>query len=199
VHYPKAVQRLIAEFSKLPGVGKKSAERFALHLLKAGPREAGSLGRAATELHGGIRACGVCGAVDEQDPCAICADEKRDGSLLCVVEDVRDLYAIEAMGRFAGRYHVLGGAISPLDGIGPEDLRIRELVQRVKEGGVREVILATGSSVAGDATCLYIEKVLEGTGVTLSRIAFGLPVGSGIEHADPNTLAKALEGRRHLR
>jgi recombination protein RecR len=199
VHYPKAVQRLIAEFSKLPGVGKKSAERFALHLLKADPREAGSLGRAASELHGGIRTCSVCGSVDEQDPCTICADEKRDGSLLCVVEDVRDLYAIEAVGRFAGRYHVLGGAISPLDGIGPENLRIRELVQRVKEGGVREVILATSSSVAGDATCLYIEKVLEGTGVTLSRIAFGLPVGSGIEHADPNTLAKALEGRRHLR
>jgi recombination protein RecR len=137
--------------------------------------------------------------VDEGDPCRICADGKRDAALLCVVEDVRDLYAIEAMGRFAGRYHVLGGAISPLDGVGPEDLRIKELVDRVKTGGVREVILATSSSVAGDATCLYIEKVIEGTGVELTRIAFGLPVGSGIEHAAPNTLAKALEGRRHVR
>jgi len=198
VRYPKSVQQLITEFSKLPGVGKKSAERFALHLLKAGPRDAGALSRAAEGLHAGIRRCGICGNVDECDPCRICADGRRDAALLCVVEDVRDLYALEAMGRFSGRYHVLGGAISPLDGVGPEDLRLKELVHRVEAGGVREVILATSSSVAGDATCLYIEKVLERTGVELSRIAFGLPVGSGIEHADPNTLAKALEGRRHL-
>ena len=199
MQYPKSVQRLIAEFAKLPGVGKKSAERFALHLLKAGRRDATSLGRAAAELHDGIRTCSVCGTVDETDPCRICSDEKRDAGLLCVVEDVHDVLALEAVGRFAGRYHVLGGAISPLDGVGPEDLRMQELVHRVKDGGVREVILATSSSVAGDATCLYIEKLLEGTGVELTRIAFGLPVGTGIEHADPNTLARALEGRRRLR
>jgi len=199
VEYPKSVQRLIAEFAKLPGVGKKSAERFALHLLKTDRGEAEALSRAAAGLHPGVGTCGTCGNVDEGDPCRICTDQKRDAALLCVVEDVRDLYAIEAMGRFSGRYHVLGGAISPLDGVGPENLRIKELVDRVKKGGVREVVLATSSSVAGDATCLYIEKVLEGTGVELTRIAFGLPVGSGIEHADPNTLAKALEGRRRVR
>jgi len=196
--YPKSVQRLIAEFAKLPGVGKKSAERFALHLLRAGKREAQALGRAAAELHTGISTCHICGNVDETDPCRICADEKRDASLLCVVENERDLCALEAMGRFKGRYHVLGGAISPLDGVGPENLRMKELVERVKKQGVREVILATSSSVAGDATCLYIEKLLKGTGVQLSRIAFGLPVGSGIEHADPTTLARALDGRHHL-
>ncbi len=199
MQYPKSVQRLIAEFTKLPGVGKKSAERFALHLLKSGRREADALGQAAAKLHAGIGTCGVCGNVDETDPCRICTDEKRDAALLCVVEDVRDLFAIESVGRFSGRYHVLGGAISPLDGIGPDDLRIKELAGRIKDGSVREVILATSSSVAGDATCLYIEKLLEGTGVELTRIAFGLPVGSGIEHADPTTLARALEGRRHLR
>lgn len=199
MQYPKAVQRLIAEFTKLPGVGRKSAERFALHLLKAGRRDATSLGRAAADLHDGVRACAVCGTIDETDPCRICADDKRDAGLLCVVEDVRDLFAIESVGRFRGRYHVLGGAISPLDGIGPEDLRMKELEQRVKDGGVREVILATSSSVAGDATCLYIEKLLAGSGVELTRIAFGLPVGTGIDRADPNTLAKALEGRRRLR
>ncbi len=199
MQYPKSVQRLIAEFAKLPGVGKKSAERFALHLLKAGHRDAASLARAAAELHEGLKTCRVCGNVDEHDPCRICADDKRDTSLLCVVEEVGDLCAIEAMGRFRGRYHVLGGAISPLDGVGPEELRMQELVQRVKDGGVREVILATSSSVAGDATCLYVEKLLEGTGVDLTRIAFGLPVGGEIERADPNTLARALDGRRRLR
>jgi recombination protein RecR len=199
VPYPKSVQRLIAEFAKLPGVGKKSAERFALHLLKAGRREAASLGRAATELHDGVKQCRVCGATDESDPCRICSDDKRDASLLCVVEEARDVLAIESVGRFRGRYHVLGGAISPLDGIGPDELRMRELVQRVRDGGVREVILATSSSVAGDATCLYIEKLLEGLNVELTRIAFGLPIGSGIEQADPGTLAKALDGRRRLR
>ncbi|MBN1917145.1 MAG: recombination protein RecR [Verrucomicrobia bacterium] len=199
MQYPKSIQRLIAEFAKLPGVGRKSAERFALHLLKAGRREATSLGRAATDLHDGIRTCSVCGTIDETDPCRICTDEKRDAALLCVVEDVRDVLAIESVGRYTGRYHVLGGAISPLDGVGPEDLRMNELVHRVKDGGVREVILATGSSVAGDATCLYIEKLIEGTGVELTRIAFGLPVGTGIEHADPSTLLRALDGRRRLR
>ena len=199
MQYPKPVQRLITEFGKLPGVGKKSAERFALHLLKAGQREAGALGQAAGGLHAAIRSCSICGSVDDTDPCRICTNEKRDGALLCVVEAVRDLFAIEAVGRFGGRYHVLGGAISPLDGVGPDDLRIEQLIERVKAGGVREVILATSSGTAGDATCLYIEQALEGTGVELSRIAFGLPVGSEIEHADPNTLARALEGRRHLR
>ena len=199
MQYPKPVQRLIAEFAKLPGVGKKSAERFALHLLKGGRGEAEALGRAATKLHDGVVACSTCGAMDDTDPCHICSDEKRDAGLLCVVEGERDVFAIESVGRYRGRYHVLGGAISPLDGIGPEKLRIKELADRIKAGGVREVILATGSSVAGDATCLYIEKLLEGTGVELTRIAFGLPVGSGIEHADPSSLAKALEGRRHLR
>ena len=132
MQYPKAVQRLIAEFAKLPGVGRKSAERFALHLLKAGRRDATSLGRAASDLHGGVRTCAVCGTIDETDPCRICTDDKRDAGLLCVVEDVRDLFAVESMGRFTGRYHVLGGAISPLDGVGPEDLRLKALEQRVK-------------------------------------------------------------------
>jgi recombination protein RecR len=199
VEYPKSVERLIGEFAKLPGVGRKSAERFAMHLLKAGRREAASLARAAADLHEGLKPCRICGNVDEQDPCRICADSKRDASLLCVVEEVRDLRAIESMGRFRGRYHVLGGAISPLDGVGPENLRMQELLARVKDGDVREVILATSSSVAGDATSLYVEKLLEGTGVEVTRIAFGLPVGGEIERADPNTLARALDGRRRLR
>ena len=198
MEYPKSIQRLIIEFSKLPGVGKRSAERFVFHLLKLSNEEVKSLAESITSLKSGILTCEICGNIDNQTPCFICSDEKRDRQTVCIVEDVRDLYAMEKTGQYKGLYHVLGGAISPIDGIGPEKLRIKELIERIKSSDIKEVIVATGSNVAGDATSLYLNKVLKQFGVSISRIAFGLPVGTELQSVDENTLARALEGRRRL-
>jgi recombination protein RecR len=196
VEYPKSIQRLILEFSKLPGIGKRSAERFVFHLLKLSADEIKSLSDAIGGLKSSVLTCNICGNLDNQSPCYVCSDDKRDRKTVCVVEDVRDLYAMEKTGQYKGLYHILGGAISPLDGVGPEKLRIRELVDRIKASQIKEVIVATGSNVPGDATSLYLNKILKPFGVSMSRIAFGLPVGSELQNVDENTLIRSLEGRR---
>ncbi len=198
MEYPKGIQRVIEEFSKLPGVGKRSAERFVFHLLKLKNAEVRALADAISTLGSSIVTCEICGNLGTGSSCSICSDDKRDRKTICVIEDVRDLYAMEKTGKYRGLYHILGGAISPLEGIGPEDLRIRELVERIKNSDVGEIIVATGPSVAGDATSLYLQKVLKPLNVRMSRIGFGLPVGSELQNADENTLIRALEGRREM-
>jgi recombination protein RecR len=198
LEYPKSIQRLIHEFAKLPGIGKRSAERFVFHLLKLGEEEVRSFADAISGLKSSVSACEICGNLDNSSPCYICRDDKRDRRTVCVIEDVRDLYAMEKTGQFKGTYHILGGAISPLDGVGPEKLRIRELIDRIKASDIKEVIVATGSNVPGDATSLYLNKILKPFGISVSRIAFGMPVGSELQNVDENTLIRALEGRRNL-
>ena len=195
MEFPKSLQALIAEFKKLPGVGEKSARRYAFHLLEAGGEEMKEMEEAIRAVATRIRRCERCGGLSEGPLCHICSDEKRDHGIVCVVENFTDVYRIEETGQFQGVYHVLGGLVSPLDGIGPESLRIAELVERAKAGGVQEIVLATASSVQGDATCLYIAKVLRPLKVKLTRLAAGLPVGGEIESTDANTLARAVAGR----
>ncbi len=195
MEFPKSLQLLIAEFKKLPGVGEKSARRYAFHLLEAGQAGMEKMQEAVRAVATKVRRCEKCGALSEDALCNICSDERREHNLVCVVENFKDVYRVEETKQFNGVYHVLGGLISPLDGRGPEALRIAELVERVKAGGVEEVVLATSSSVEGDATCLYIAKILKPLGVKLTRLAAGLPVGGEIESTDPNTLGRAVAGR----
>jgi recombination protein RecR len=194
---PKSVSRLIEQFQRLPGIGPKTASRLAYHLLRVPEEQARSLGEALLELRAQTRFCSTCFNITDAavDPCDICRDEKRDGSILCVVEAPLDVQALERAQGFHGRYHVLHGAISPVEGVGPEDLKIAELVERVKRGGVREVILATNPSMEGEATAMYIHRALQELPVRVTRLARGLPVGGDLEYADETTLAKALEGR----
>jgi recombination protein RecR len=194
---PKPVSRLIEEFQRLPGVGPKTASRMVYHLLRVPEEQARSLGQALLDLRGQTRFCSVCFNITDTatDPCAVCRDERRDPSLLCVVESPLDVQAIERVQGFSGRYHVLHGAISPVEGVGPEDLKIRELVERVRAGGIQEVILATNPSMEGEATAMYIHRQLQGLPVRVTRLARGLPVGGDLEYADETTLAKAIEGR----
>jgi len=186
---------LIAEFKKLPGVGEKSARRYAFHLLEAGGEGMEEMQETIRAVATRIRRCERCGGLSEGRLCNLCSDEKRDHRIVCVVENFTDVYRIEETGQFQGVYHVLGGLVSPLDGIGPESLRIAELVERVKAGGVEEIVLATASSVTGDATCLYMAKVLKPLKVKITRLAAGLPVGGEIESTDANTLGRAVAGR----
>lgn len=195
---PPSLNALITALSRLPGIGPRSAERIALHLVQAEPSEARRLAESIRLARERIQFCDPCGALTETSPCAICSDASRDRSLLCVVERPVDVFNIEKSGVFRGLYHVLGGRISPLDGVEPEDLRIRELEERLKAGAVREVILALSTDVEGDATSYYLAKRLARPGLKISRIAYGLPVGSGLEYADELTLSRALEGRREL-
>jgi recombination protein RecR len=197
VTLPKPVSRLIEQFQRLPGVGPKTASRLVYHLLRVPEEQAQSLGQALLELRAQTRFCSTCYNITDTatDPCAICRDERRDGSVLCVVEAPLDAQAIERAQGFQGRFHVLHGAISPVEGIGPENLRIAELVARVRAGGVQEVILATNPSMEGEATAMYIHRQLQGLPVKVTRLARGLPVGGDLEYADETTLAKALEGR----
>ena len=195
--FPDCVEDLIKKFSKLPGIGKKSAERFVFFLL--GDRVAlQQLGQSINDLDHKIHQCAICGNIAEEEQCPICSDSKRDQSMLCVVENFKDLYAIEASQQYSGRYHILMGLISPLEGKGPEKLRIKELVERVKSENISEVVLATSSSTEGDTTCLYIDSLLKPLGIKVTRLAFGLAVGSDIAHADQTTLGRALEGRHIL-
>jgi recombination protein RecR len=200
VTLPKPVSRLIEEFQRLPGVGPKTASRMAYHLLRAPEEQSRSLGDALIELCRQIRFCSVCFDITDiaTDPCALCRDERRDGSVLCVVEAPLDVQAIERTRGYAGRFHVLHGAISPVEGIGPEDLKIRELVERVRTGRVKEVILATNPSMEGEATAMYIRRQLQNLPVRVTRLARGLPVGGDLEYADETTLSKALEGRSEM-
>jgi len=192
------IDDLAAELAKLPGIGRKTALRLTYHLLKQDPAESRRLAGALEALVARVRRCSVCNNLTEQDPCALCADPRRDQGVLCVVEDASDIGAIERAGEFRGVYHVLGGRLSPLDGVGPEDLAVQSLVDRVSNGSVREVILATNPSMEGEATALYVQRQLAGHVPTVSRIARGIPVGGDLEYADGVTIAQAISARREM-
>ena len=194
-----AIEELVAELAKLPGIGRKTAQRLTFFLLKQPAETAERLAEAIRRVRGRVTACGACGNLSEDDPCPICCDPRRDAALLCVVEESADVGAIERAGRYRGRYHVLGGRLSPLEGLGPDQLRLEQLVTRVANGsGVREVIVATNPSMEGEATATYVQQVLKPTGVRVTRIARGLPVGGDLEYADAVTIAQALAARRDM-
>jgi len=194
--YPAPVARLIDELRKMPGIGPKSAQRIAFHLMRGSRDDANRLSEAIGTLLDGIRTCSRCHAITDQEVCAICSDPARSAKVLCVVEEPHDLLAVERTRDFRGRYHVLHGALSPLQGIGPDELRIHGLLDRAREGGVEEVILATSPTVEGEATAVYVARLLKPLEVRVTRIAMGVPVGSDLEWADEVTMAKSLEGRR---
>jgi recombination protein RecR len=194
-----AIEELVAELAKLPGIGRKTAQRLTFHLLKQPPEVAARLAQAIHRVRDQVSACGVCGNMSDGDPCAICQDPRRDATLLCVVEEPGDVGAIERAGQYRGHYHVLGGRLSPLDGIGPESLRLDALVARVSNGaGVREVIVATNPSMEGEVTATLLQQLLRPTGVRVTRIARGLPVGGDLEYADGVTIAQSLLARREM-
>jgi recombination protein RecR len=196
VPLPEPITTLTEALCRLPGIGPRSAERLALHIVQSDPDIVRRLSQAILQAREKIRLCSICGALTQADPCPICSDPRRDDSVLCVVERPLDIIALEKSGSFRGNYHVLGGRISPLNGVEPEDLRIDELESRL--AGVAEIIVALSTDVEGDATSFYLAKRLGGKGVKISRIAHGLPAGSGLEFADEVTLSRALEGRREL-
>lgn len=197
-YLPDAVRDLIASLSKLPGVGPRSAERIALHLIQSEPATVERLATAITHARDIIRFCSACGSLTENDPCSICADGRRDSSLVCLVEKPVDILVLEKSGSFKGKYHVLGGKISPLNGVGPEDLRIAELEHRIRRENIREIIIALPSDVEGDATSFYLSKRFAPQNVQITRLAQGLPAGSALDFADDVTILRALEGRRPL-
>lgn len=196
--YEGAVQDLLEELGRLPGIGPKSAQRLAFHLLEVDPGDARRLADAIIRVTEQVRFCSRCWNIAEAEQCRICRDPRRDDDLLCVVEEPRDVVAIERTGEFRGRYHVLGGAISPIDGIGPDDLRMRELVGRFKNEGIREAIIATNPNVEGEATASYLARLLTPLGVRVTRLASGLPVGGDLDYADEVTLGRAFAGRREV-
>lgn len=197
-YYAKPVARLIEELEKLPAIGPKTAQRLAFYLLKASEEDARSLAEAILEVKRKIKICPICFNVTDQETCEICRDQERDPSVLCVVEEPKDIVALEKTREFKGLYHVLQGAISPIDGVGPDDLRIRELLDRLKDQEVKEIILATNPNIEGEATAMYLTKIIKPLGITVTRLASGLPVGGDLEYADEVTLGRALEGRREL-
>ena len=192
------IEKLTTQLARLPGIGHKTAQRLAYHILGVPEAQALELADAIIAARRDVHECPICGTYTDVTPCAICADEKRDGSVICVVCDPRDVTAMEKTREFSGKYHVLQGVLSPMDGVGPNDIRINELVERVKKGGVREVILATNPDVEGEATASYIARLLKPMGVACTRIAHGIPIGGNLEYTDEVTLAKALEGRRAI-
>ncbi len=196
--YADAVQAVIDELGRLPGVGPKSAQRLAFHLMKLTVEDTTRLTVAIDEMKARVRFCDRCFNIAEAELCPVCAGDRRDRSILCVVEEPRDIVAVERTGEFGGRYHVLGGAISPIEGIGPDQLRIRELLARLDPEGVSEVILATNPNIEGEATAMYLARLLGPLGLVVTKIASGLPVGGDLEYADELTLGRALEGRRQL-
>ncbi len=192
------IARLIQQLAKLPGVGEKTAARLAFHILRAAPEDAAALAAAIAEVRQKIRFCSVCCDLTEADPCGICRDARREAGMVCVVAQPQDVIAIERAGGYRGRYHVLHGLLSPLDGVGPDDLRVGELVRRSGDGSIREAILATSPSVEGEATAVYLSKLLRPLGVRTTRIATGVPIGGELEYADQATLARAIDGRREM-
>jgi recombination protein RecR len=194
--YEGIVQELIDELGRLPGIGPKSAQRIAFHIVQTRGFDVSRLGELLLEVREKVRFCSLCGNVADQDRCGICRDARRNRSLICVVEESKDVAAIERTREFRGLYHVLGGALSPIDGIGPDDLRIRELVQRLADGEVQEVIIATDPNMTGEATATYLSRLLKTMDIPVSRLASGLPVGGDLEYADEVTLGRAFEGRR---
>jgi recombination protein RecR len=196
--YEGVVQNLIDELGRLPGVGPKGAQRIAFYLLAADPADVRNLVAALTEVKDKVRFCTICGNVSEEDQCRVCRDPRRDLSVICVVEEPKDVVAIERTREFRGRYHVLGGAISPIEGVGPDDLRIRELMTRLADGTVTELILATDPNLEGEATATYLARLVKPMDLKVTRLASGLPVGGDLEYADEITLGRAFEGRRLL-
>jgi recombination protein RecR len=196
--YEGVVQELIDELGRLPGVGPKSAQRIAFHILQSEPTDVRRLARALTEAKDRVRFCAECGNVAQEERCRVCLDPRRDQTVICVVEESKDVVAIERTREFRGRYHVLGGAISPIDGVGPGDLRIRELLARLADGSVTELILATDPNLEGEATATYLARMVSSLGLRVTRLASGLPVGGDLEYADEVTLGRAFEGRRLL-
>lgn len=196
--YDGAVQNLIDEFSRLPGIGPKSAQRIAFYVLEQAPGDVEALSNAILEVKNRVHFCERCGNVTESTMCSICTDARRIDSVLCVVEEAKDIVAIERTREFRGRYHVLGGAINPIQGIGPDDLRIRELLTRLSDGAIQEVILAMDPNIEGEATAAYLIRLISPLGVVVSRLASGLPVGGDLEYADEITLSRAFEGRQRI-
>ena len=194
--YEGAVQDLIDELGRLPGIGPKSAQRIAFHVLQSDPEDVGRLAAALTEVKARVRFCDTCGNIAEEAQCRICRDPRRSTDVLCVVEEPKDVVAIERTREYRGRYHVLGGAINPIEGVGPDALRIRELLARLADGAVAEVIIATDPNVEGEATATYLARTLRPLGLRISRLASGLPMGGDLEYADEVTLSRAFEGRR---
>ena len=196
-YYPQPLGRLIGELSKLPGIGPKTAQRLAFYILGLSLTEINQLAQALIDAKGKIKYCSICNNLTEDDPCSFCSFHERDGRIICVVESPKDVIAMEKTGEFFGLYHVLHGSISPMDGVGPDDLKIKNLIPRLAEG-VEEVIIATDPNAEGDVTAMYLAKLLKPLGVKVTRIAHGLPVGGDLEYADEVTLSKALEGRREI-
>ena len=197
--YPAALERLTEQFAQLPGIGGKTAQRLAFHLLNLPPERAQAFADAITEARAAIHCCPVCQNLTEGDgPCAICSSYKREKDTICVVAEPKDVIAMERTGEYNGLYHVLHGVISPMNRVGPDDLRIKELVERVAQGGVQEVIMATNPDTEGEATAMYLSRLLKPFGVKITRLAYGIPVGSHLEYADNATLMRALEGRREI-
>ncbi|SHJ33915.1 recombination mediator RecR [Lutispora thermophila] len=197
-YYAAPIAKLIEAFTKLPGIGSKTAQRLAFYLLDMPQNEAEELAYAIINAKRNVRYCEVCSNITDNDRCNICSDPKRDNSVICVVEDPRDVVAMEKTREYKGLYHVLHGAISPMDGIGPDDIRIKELLARLGDDNVKEVILATNPNIEGEATAMYISKLIKPLGIKTTRIAHGVPVGGDLEYADEVTLMKALEGRREI-
>jgi len=195
---PAPLARLIHELVKLPGIGEKTATRLAFHFLRTERRDVELLAEALVKMRDETKLCSVCLGLTAEDPCALCSDPQRDPASICVVERPADLVALERSGQFKGRYHVLHGCLAPLDGVGPEDLRVAELLRRLQDGSVREVVIATNPTVEGEATALYLARLIKPIGPRVTRIAYGLPMGADVEYADSMTLGKALEGRRDM-
>lgn len=197
-YYAKPLGRLITELSRLPGIGGKTAQRLAFHILSMEEKEAMALSDAIADAKKSMTYCSVCGNLTDADPCAICSDPARDSSMICVVETPKDVVAMERIKEYGGLYHVLHGAISPMEGIGPEDINLKQLIIRLQQNDVQEVILATNPNIEGEATAMYIARLIKPSGIKVSRIAHGIPVGGDLEYADEVTLLKAVEGRREL-
>lgn len=197
-YYAKPLARLIGELARLPGIGNKSAQRLAFHILSLPEAEALALSEAIAEAKAGMRYCSVCGNLTDLDPCRVCSDSSRDGGTICVVESPRDVSAMERIKEYRGQYHVLHGAISPMDGIGPEEINLKSLIIRLQENDIREVILATNPNIEGEATAMYIARLVKPSGIKVTRIAHGIPVGGDLEYTDEVTLSMAMEGRREL-
>ncbi|WP_130864376.1 recombination mediator RecR [Bacilliculturomica massiliensis] len=197
-YYAKPLTRLINELSKLPGIGGKSAQRLAFHILSLEDQEAFDLAEAIVDAKKNMKYCSVCGNLTDVDPCSYCSDQTREKGVICVVESPRDVSAMERIKEFHGQYHVLHGAISPMDGIGPEDINLKQLIVRLQENDIKEVILATNPNIEGEATAMYISRLIKPAGIKVTRIAHGIPVGGDLEYADEVTLSKAMEGRREL-
>lgn len=197
-YYSPSIEKLIESFEKLPSIGHKTAARLAFHVLEQTPEQTQDFINSIINAKKNLKYCSICYNISDTDPCPICSNEKRDGAKICVVEDVRDIIAMEKTHEYKGKYHVLHGAISPMNGIGPDDIRIKELMARLRSGEVEEVILATNPRVEGEATAMYISKIIKPLGLKVTRIAHGIPVGGDLEYADEITLIKAMEGRIEL-